>query len=76
MYWLVDFKQSASHRLGAGDGGRNWAEYSLLFALEKDIPLQLMGRSTHLAVMLGPEISGNKDQWVKAQGRLRVRLKF
>jgi hypothetical protein len=76
LYWRVDFQQGLSYRLNGPAQGRNWSDYNLLLALEKDIPFSLMGRPTHLAVMLGPEISGNREHLFKAQGRLRLRLKF
>lgn len=76
VFWRVDFQQAASHRLGGDTRDRNWVEYTLLLALEKDFPFSLMGRPTHLAVMLGPEFSGNREHPFKAQGRLRLRLKF
>ena len=76
IYWLVDFQQAASHRLGGDAQERNWTEYTLLLALEQDIPFQLMGRPARLVVMVGPEFSGNRIRPFTAQGRLRVRLRF
>lgn len=76
LYWLVDAKQTFSHRLNTGPGGRNWSEYSVLLGVQKDFPWQLMGKPAYLALMVGPEFSGDREKWAKVQGRVRLRLKF
>jgi hypothetical protein len=74
--WLIDFKQNLGHGLDTRDGRRNWANYSLLAGLESDFPLSFYGKPARLAVVVGPEISGNNDKHFRVMGRLKIHLKF
>jgi hypothetical protein len=74
--WLLDFKQTLGHGLNTHEGTRNWANYSLLAGLESNFPLSFYGRPARLAVVVGPEFSGNNDHHFRAMGRLRIHLRF